>query len=97
MKKKRICKCGSGKELSKGQRKCDDCNPKTKKGPVPRGQGPGKQPATGPAKASRDGSVITLDLGKRPDLYMTINRLAEENFRTVELQVLFMLTQIGGA
>lgn len=89
MKKTRICKCGSGKELQKGKQKCDVCNPKKKgKGGTP------PPPAAGPLKGALVGSVITLDLSKRPELAMKIAQLAEENYRTLDMQVLYMLHQV---
>lgn len=87
MKKKRICKCGSGKELEKGKQKCEECKPgATKK------KGENQPPAAEAPSASRAGNIITLDLGKRPEIAMRIHQLAQDNFRTVELQVLYMLT-----
>jgi hypothetical protein len=86
MKKKRLCKCGSGKELEKGKQKCDDCRPGAKrKGSTP------PQRSGGTGDASRTGPVITIDLARRPELAMKISQLADQNYRTPELQVLYML------
>jgi hypothetical protein len=44
-------------------------------------------------KASRVGLVITVDLGRRPELAQRLHEMAEANYRTPELQVLYILDQ----
>lgn len=64
--------------------KCPQC--KGLKGPTP------NKPREA-AVPSRVGMVISLDLSRRPELAKRLHDLAEQAYRTVELQVLYMLTQ----
>lgn len=67
---------------------CPQC--KSGKGPAPAAE---RAPRREAAAATRAGMVITVDLSKRPELAKRLHDLAEKAYRTVELQVLFMLNQ----
>lgn len=57
------------------------------------GDGSAGAPPAEKLKASRNGMIITLDLSRNLDLAMRIRDLAQQNYRTPELQVLYMLDQ----
>ena len=83
MKKERKCKCGA--ELEKGKQKCAVCREGRPAGV--KLSPPDVKPLPG------DRNIITIDLSARPEIAMKIHTLARENFRTLDMQVLYMLHQ----
>lgn len=88
--KERKCKKHPRELLEKGKQKCAVCRGEKPNVPVPP---PPAGAPSGSVTTSGAGSRVTVDLSARPELAMRIHQLAQENFRTIDMQVLYMLHQ----
>ncbi|MBN2468018.1 MAG: hypothetical protein JXD19_07690 [Deltaproteobacteria bacterium] len=92
----KLCEeCGQKQVISHGSRLCASCMAKRSRKPKPETEAPKKcrhDKSAKPEKVPKQSaSVVTIDFGKYVAILKQVEKLADEEMRPVDLQVIYIL------